>query len=529
MDLNASGWKIFYLFFLSSLLFSAVGAQNLYLVTFDKKPDTTFDPTLYFDPHGLARQRAQGLPTYDVHDLPVSETYIKCVRDRVDSLRYVLRWSNGVSVSAGREQVEELAKLPFVQKIEALNGVLRPASTFAPIDLRDDTLIDLVRKQLELDALSDHDLDGRGVRIAIFDLGFKNLPDHPILSEVWKNGQILRTRDFYQGDSNVYHHHMHGSQVLACIAGKYEGQNLGAGSKAEFLLARTEHFLFEKPIEEDHWLAAMEWAHKHGADIINSSLGYTRKRYEYEDMDGRTTPVSRAAALAAKKGMLVVSSNGNDADKKWKYLGAPADVPEVLSVGASYPMTPRCLPFSSLGPNAAGRTKPDVAAPGFVAGPGRRGKIDELAGTSFSAPLVAGIAACMIQQKPGRRPHELIEDIRALGHYFPYYDYELGYGILKSSRLFGGDSLSVKPTFDLFYRSDSVILKLDEDIMDDSLAHPFGPVLYLHLESPEGGLTSSLTIPLDNGDRYWFFRRQPQSRGRLRIWFEGYLYEEDWE
>lgn len=511
-----------------------VFSQDLYLVEFTDKEGQSFEPFDYFDPHKIERRKRLGLPLADFRDYPVREDYVRSVASVADSLRHRLRWFNAVSVRANQEQVARISRLPFVKNIHLLGAGLIPCRESGTFDVRSDTLLDMVRDQLELDSLSAHGLDGSGVRIAIFDVGFKEVPSHPSLQDIWKKGQVLRTRDFYGGDSMVYHHDIHGTQVLACIAGTYKGENLGAGKNAEFLLARTEHRLREKPVEEDNWLAAVEWADRWGADIINSSLGYTRKRYDYEEMDGKTALVSRAAKMAAEKGILVVVSNGNAGAQKWKYLGAPADVPEVLSVGGSLPMTPRRIPFSSLGPNALGHTKPDVAAPGFAIGPVKKGKMDEVAGTSYSAPLIAGMAACLMQLYPEAKPVDLINMFHKIGHFYPYYDYELGYGIPKAGYIPKIGSREEKdstdlPSFDVFYRGDSVIVRLNPEVMNDSAGRPFGPVIYAHLEDEEGKLTASFTVPLENRDRYWYFMRRPGSRGILRIWFEEWLYEERWE
>ncbi|MCI4667178.1 MAG: S8 family serine peptidase [Bacteroidia bacterium] len=509
-------------------------AQGIYLVEFSDKSGVDFDPYEYFDAHRIERRRQMGLPISDIHDYPLRQDYVDKLGSMSDSLRYALRWLNAVSVEASSSQIERIGKLPFVRAIQELGQSMLPSESKELFEVRNDTLLDLVRGQLELDSLARYGLDGKGVRIAIFDVGFKEVPTHPSLAGIWGNGQVIHTYDFYDGDSMVYHHDMHGTQVLACIAGAYKGKSMGAGNGAEFLLARTEHRLKEKAIEEDHWLAAMEWADRLGADIINSSLGYSRKRYSFEDMDGEKTPTSKAAKIAAQKGILVVVSNGNEGARKWKYLTAPADVPEVLSVGGSFPMTPRRIPFSSFGPNAKGQIKPNVAAPGFVVGPTKKGKMDEIAGTSFSAPLVAGMMACIIQKEPELKPKQLIERIQKLGHYWPYYDYEMGYGIPKASRLFRDDPFSQKdssqkPSFDVFYRGDSVVVRLNPEVMNDSLQRPFGPVLHVHVDGGKGKLLDSFTIPLENRDRYWYFIRRPNSKGILRIWFEEWLYEENWD
>jgi serine protease AprX len=502
-------------------------AQSLYLVQFDQKSATSFDPGTYFDAHACARKARQGLPRWDWYDLPVDSAYLRSVDERVTASRHVLRWFNGLSVSATEAQIEAVARLPFVCAIRPLGqwqGTLaRHGATPPPQGY--DTLLTIHRAMLELDTLAAAGWDGSGVRIAIFDAGFKEADSHPALAQVRAEGRILRTYDFYSDDDKVYHHDRHGMEVMSCIAGQYRGRHIGAAPQAEFLLARVEHGWREPAREEDHWLAAVEWADRYGADLINSSLGYTSKRYAYSDMDGNTALVSRAAQIATAKGILVINSAGNQGADPWTYIGAPADVPEVLTVGGSLPMLEQRIQFSSLGPNAKGVIKPDLAAPGYVLSAWKRGRYRENAGTSFAAPLVTGMAACVLQMDATLGPKALADRLRQAGHFYPYYDYELGYGVLKGSRLIGDTAEWVLPSFDARSRGDSIILAFNPYLMRDSAGLPHGRMLYYHLENPEGLLETSQQVRIPHRARFYYFRRKPQAEGLLRIWFAGYYFE----
>ncbi|MEO0895404.1 MAG: S8 family serine peptidase [Bacteroidota bacterium] len=516
---------------LSCMFFGAIG-QQVYLISFDEK-EQEFDPYAWFDPHAIQRKLNKGLPIFDEKDLPIKPSYLAKISQKVHNLRHSLRWFNAVSVEAYPEQLEEIAAYNWVIGIEELCPSLIPASIQSPFEVRDDTLLQMVRQQLELDSLAAAGLSGKGVRMAIFDVGFKELPSHPSTRHLWKEGQIIRTKDFYQADSGVYHHDMHGTQVLACVAGRYKGRELGAGRDVKFMLARTEHKIKEKPIEEDHWLAAMQWADRHGADIIQSSLGYTDKRYTYEEMDGRSTLVSRAAKMAADKGILVIVSNGNEGADKWRYLGAPADVPEVLSVGSSFPFLKRKMPYSSYGPNAMKQTKPDVVAPGFVIGPGKRGTYDEIAGTSFATPLVAGMAACLLEKNPSLRPNEVIDMFHQLGHLYPYYDYAMGYGVPQATRMLTKhvlvDTLSA---FSIEHKGDTLFLYPSQDMIEDSLQYPFGVPFHIHVEDSTGFLTLYSTSVIEKESPSAGLIKIPRDyglKGMLRIWFGGDLFEEKWD
>ena len=519
-------------FFGAMLIYiGSVQAQELYYVFLKDKGLSDFDPQSWFDERALERRQVNGLPAFDSTDLPLKPAYVSQVRQVVDSLRYELRWLNAITVQATPEQIQGVSQLPFVREIEPFGATLHLARVpELATQARDkfDTLLSMQRTQMQLDTLEARGLTGKDVRIAIFDAGFKDANIHPALAHVFENGQIVATRDFYGGGEDVYLHSRHGMQVMSCVAGMYGDRQLGCAKDAQFLLARIEHESKEKAIEEDHWIAAAEWADKNGAQIINSSVTYTFKRYTYRDMNGRTAPVSRAAALAAKKGMLVVCAMGNDGEKNWQYMGAPADVPEVLSVGGSMPMLPIHIQFASIGPNAEKRRKPDVAAPAYVLAALKNDDYDVSAGTSFSSPLIAGLAACMLQREPEITGQALFSRICRLGHYYPYYDYYLGFGIPEAARLFHPDPPEAAPTFEVVHQGDSIILAFDPAFMAaDSALYPDGRVLYYHFETPNGYLNSYHFTLLPNRTRYHFFLRRPGVTGVLRIWFDGYLYEEE--
>lgn len=510
-----------------TLLFFPYATGQNYFIYLNDKPETVFCPETYFHPKALERRTRNGLPMWDERDLPVSQDYVNIISKYADSVRYQLRWLNSVTVAATPDQITKIARLPFVERIEPMVSEAVTAGFPAETDNRYDTLLSLTRDLMNIQVLEDSGLSGEGVRIAVLDVGFKHADIHPALEKVRSEGRIIATRDFYDGDDHVYHHSHHGTEVMSCISGIYRERNLGCAPGAEFLLARIEHETKEKPIEEDHWIAAAEWADKMGADIINSSITYTDKRYTFEDMTGKTAPVSRGAAIAASKGMVIVCSMGNEGDDKWQFMGAPADVPEVLSVGGSMPMLPMRIKFGSKGPNALHQLKPDISAPGYVLSALKKDGFGERAGTSFSAPLIAGLAACLIEKCPQANREEIFDRIHRLGHFYPYYDYDLGYGVADAAKIFRDSAEVVAPTFEVIHRSDSIIMKLDTAYMyRDSLNFPNGRVLYVHLENKEGYLSSYFPVRLPNNTKYYFFRRQGSSRGTMRIWLGGYLYEE---
>lgn len=516
-----------YIFFLLFSCFSILSAQDLYYVHFtDKEKETTFDPHAYFDSKALERRSREGIAAFDEKDLPLKPAYVAKIAQEGIEIRHQLRWFNALSISAWPDQIEKIKAFPFVKKVEGFSAVAQISEIEASLDDKKlDTLLSISHRQMNLGDLETHGLTGKGVRVAIFDTGFEGVDSHEAFSKIREENRVIKTWDFYDNDEGVFHHDDHGTQVMSCVGGSYGDKNLGAAKNAEFLLARTEHKNKEKAIEEDNWLAAVEWADKNGADLINSSLTYTSKRYKYADMDGEKTLVSQAAKIASDKGILVIVSMGNDGGNKWKYLGAPADVAEVISVGGSMPMMPARIIFSSYGPNASGLLKPDVSAPAYVVAAKGKGNYGEAAGTSFSAPLIAGFAACLIQARPTATRKEVFEQLRQTGHYFPYYDYELGYGVVDAARVFAKDSL-IQNTFTVTHQSDTVFVAFNPNVMKDSLNFPDGRMLYVHLEKKGGSIDASFQEPIVNNARYFYFIKSSSFTGTLRVWFAGYLYEE---
>jgi len=463
-----------------------------------------------------------------VHDVEDSSVHDR-ISQKVLKVRYRLRFLQAITVEVHNTQVEELMKLSCVDTVIKMGKYVNVRNSQFLSDRYNlqkpkwDTLLTQQKALMELDVLEKNGYTGKGVRIGILDAGFKHTDKHPAFRHLFENDQIVETRDFYQGDDDVFHHSQHGTQVLGCIGGKYGDQWIGVAKDAQFLLARTEHIWWEKPVEEDHWIAALEWAYDQGAQILCSSLSFTYKEDNFQQMDGKTHPVSYAAAKAVEKGMLIVVSMGNEGNTSRMYLGSPADVPGVLSVGGSLPMIPMHIPFSSTGPNALNDIKPNVAVPAYVLTTQGRNNYGIRAGTSFACPMVAGLAACFLQQNPGMNPAEVISRMESAGHYYPYYDYYMGYGVPGASRIFGEKTSRVDTSFQVHTSDDTVFV--DISVPDTTQRSPQGKVIYYHLEHPSGYLKWAFydLIPAD-ARKYAFIT--PSRGGMMRIWYEGYLYEQ---
>ena len=465
-----------------------------YWVTLSDKRGVRFDPVRYFTPAAQARRARQHLPAFDVTDLPVRPDYVAAVAARVDTVTLVSRWFNAVACRATPAQAAALRALPGVAKVEEwprLNvGIAayhlttlrssrslhnssphrispllhQPANSPKPITANDYLLARRQTAHLDGTALRAAGLAGQGLRIAVFDVGFRGLPEHPAFQELVAGKRIVATHDFLKNRANVFIGGSHGTEVMGCLAGRLPGGGsgapgvaLGLAPAAEYLLARTEQLHRERYAEEEAWLAAVEWADRLGADIINSSLAYTEQRYFPEQMDGHRSLIARAANLAARKGVLVVSAVGNDGDDDWVRIGTPADADSVLAIGGLDPETGLHIAFSSYGPTADRRPKPNLAAFGIVLTTTPGGGYERLEGTSFASPLVAGFAACLWQQHRELTAMQMFRGLEKSAELYPYFDYAHGYGRPRFAHFAPVvPAIAIVPTFD-FVPHDSLI------------------------------------------------------------------------
>lgn len=375
-------------------------------------------------------------------DYPVCKDYVMDLQK--DSLKVVSssRWMNTVVVSSPDTIIiNSIRQKPYVSKVELVwinpsksNKISRKnvvKNKKFGVDSAD--YFGKATNQnslIGLEPLHRNGFRGEGIRIAVLDGGFKNVD-----TIHWFNKtKILSHKDCIYPPSSVFSGHYHGTAVLS-IMGVNEGQIFtGTAPDAEYCLLRTEDVLSEFPIEEDYWAAGAEYADSIGADIISSSLGYNRfdsgvKSYSVNELDGKTAFVSKAASIAAKKGILVVNSAGNDGETEWKKISFPADADGILCVG-SVGSSNKISSFSSIGPTSDARIKPDIVALGegvnVVLGDGT---LRSGSGTSYSAPIITGMAACLWQAFPDLKVSELIKTVLSNSDRYQLPDSLYGYGL----------------------------------------------------------------------------------------------------
>jgi hypothetical protein len=256
----------------------------------------------------------------------------------------------------------------------------------------------------------------------------------PLFQHLWNKGQIIGTKDFVNPKSNIFAEHYHGMSVLSIIGGHKTFEYTGTAPEASFWLLRSEDAATEYPIEPDYWICAAEFADSAGVDVINTSLGYYEfdapsESYIYEkDLNGMSR-ASRASDIASSKGMLIITSAGNEGNDSWHYIGVPADAKQCLAIGAITADSIKAG-FSSFGPTADNRIKPDVSAMGVaVAVQNSYGGISKGNGTSYSGPVISGLAACLWQSLPNKTAAEIRQLIIESAHNASQPDNRLGYGI----------------------------------------------------------------------------------------------------
>lgn len=425
-----------------------ITAQNSYWVVFTDKQNTVFDPYQYFDNKAIERYKLNNADIYDITNYPVNEKYSSVVESLSQELVGTSRWLNAAGIIASPSQIDKIKSLAFVKEVVpiATEMVTTEYSSTQDFETNSDTILEQITIH-NGNLFAENKISGKGVRIAVFDGGFKDADVHPAFKHLRDNNKIVKTWNFVKKKENVYEAHYHGRMVLSCIAGKMEdGKLLGLAPDAEFLLARTE-VNTEPKKEEIWWVAALEWADQNGADIVNSSLGYGKQRYNLKNMDGKTSLVAKVANTAARKGILVCNSMGNEADdSEWQMLITPADADSILSVGAVYSIS-RIASFSSFGPTADGRLKPNVVAMGHNWVAGSNGNFTTADGTSFSSPMVAGFAACVKQLHPEYTAWQLKTEIEKSANHYPYFDYAFGYGIPQADYFFNKPKNNVKNIF----------------------------------------------------------------------------------
>ncbi len=389
----------------------------------------------------------------DASDLPVFQGYIDQLEALGTKVKGKSKWLNSVSLKVAKTDIKKIESLHFVKNLDLVSRFSKRYQSEVPTEAQNnqkslrvpDMIYDLdygpsltQNQMMQVPALHNLGITGTGVMVGVFDAGFNRL-DHEAFAQL----DIHATWDFVNGDPGVgdsldMGEGSHGTNVLSAIAGYKPGSLIGPAYGATFLLAKTENTDSETPVEEDNWIAAMEWADSIGVDIVTSSLGYLEydppfQSYTWQNMDGNTARITVAADLAVGKGIAVFVSAGNEGmNATHNTLGAPADGDSVVSVGATDNSGSRAY-FSSVGPTSDGRIKPDIMAMGQgvrVASYWTANGYGLASGTSFSCPLAAGVAALVLSQRSWITPMQLAEALKSTASNSLSPNREYGWGMI---------------------------------------------------------------------------------------------------
>ena len=447
---------------LMSLILPVTAQQavsGVYAVYFTDKGDgktSVINPEEYLSPRAIERRLKQHC-TFDQTDIPVNNAYVNSVSETGAKVICRSRWFNFIVISAGADIATQIDALPFVSKLQLINAQTKQAAggntgktyflneSVSPLTWKngEQSPMDVYNygaafnqiNQIKGQGLHNAGFAGQGKTIAVIDAGFNSVDIMPCFDQLRAGNQILGERDFAVPGNNVYATSMnsHGTKVLSCMAANVSGQMVGTAPGADYWLLRSEVAESESVIEEYYWLSAAEFADSVGVDLINSSLGYTTfdnaaTNHTYADMDGNTTVVTRAADMAASKGILVVNSAGNSGGAGWWYIGAPADADSVFTIGAVDASGKRAS-FSSVGPTYDRRVKPTVAAQGQSAAVFSPTGLSAANGTSFSSPIICGMTACLWQAWPDLTNMQIIDVLKATASQSGSPDSLLGWGI----------------------------------------------------------------------------------------------------
>jgi len=462
----------FILIFIVGLSLQAMAqiAPNKYLVQFNHKnqsPYSLTQPEEFLTQRALDRRTKQGIEV-DISDIPIDPAYIQGVVAIGAKLIIQVKWINAIIIETESTAILDAIKnLAYVSSTGQINKnistnkskaidkfAIEETTSFKGTNA-DPVYGDAFNQIDMVNGIPLHEagFKGDGMVIAVLDAGFRNVENRTIFQSLWSNKQILGNYNFVNPAEDVFRYHSHGTLVLSVMGGYLPGSFLGTAPEADYWLLLTEETGSEFLIEEYNWMAGAAFADSVGADIINSSLGYyTFDNAAYDhlwtDLDGNTTPVTIAADLAAKKGIIVVNSAGNEGGTNWKYIIAPSDGDSVMAIGAVW-ANETITSFSSWGFDWDERVKPNIVAQGgaTVLANADSDVLRTANGTSFSAPLISGMIACLWQTNPSVNNMDIIHSVEKSASKFSNPDNRFGYGIpdFSNAKLILGISDELNP------------------------------------------------------------------------------------
>ena len=411
-------------------------------------PYTIENPSAYLSEKSIERRLRQGI-SVDSTDLPIDPVYLSEIKATGALIKATSKWVETVTVYLpDSSAVPALKSLNFVDTLYCVwkgdlpqsdllklkqdkyeKPELYSSSSNEDINMYGEGYVQI--SMLNGDILHNAGFKGKGMSIAVLDIGFQNSDQIP----AFNFDQIKEVKNFtHKLEDPLRITESHGTSVLSCMLSNQPGTMIGTAPEADYYLFKTEVEGEEFPVEEDYWVTAMEYADSIGIDVVNTSLGYSifddsLMNHTQEQLDGYTILASRAASMAGNKGMLVFNAAGNEGDKAWGKITVPGDADNIITV-AAVKADETISAFSSRGPAADGRIKPDLSAMGESTALFRAdGTLTRGSGTSFASPVLTGAGACLWQALPHKSSKEIIALMKSVGDRHDNPDFAYGYGI----------------------------------------------------------------------------------------------------
>ena len=455
--------KKFLSFLFILICFAAKAQYPKYIIQFTNKAggsgQTFAAPEGYLSNKAIQR-RTKFTVAIDSADIPVASQYINTVLAQGSvTLLSKSKWLNQILINTtDATAITSIMALPFVKSVQGIGYRQAPPrdkfkETIAPLNSSNinnnarTTAATALDYGNSFDQIHIHDGEflhnkgyrGENITIAVLDAGFFGYTTNKAFDSIRNAGQIFGVRDFVAFDNSVTEDDTHGMHCASIMAANIPGQIVGSSPKANYWFLRSENVVGEYPIEEHNWVVAAEFADSSGADMISSSLGYftfddAAFDHNYSQFYGNKTMVSIGASTAAKKGLIVMNSAGNEGGSAWKYLGFPSDSDSVCAVGAINKDS-IVAGFSSFG--YPGKVKPNVTSVGWgtvvasTAGTAISGN-----GTSYSNPNMAGLVACLWQAFPQFNNMKILDAVYKSAHKYAAPDDRVGYGIPNMKRAY---------------------------------------------------------------------------------------------
>jgi len=437
------------------------------------------------------------------------------------SFHYESKWHPVISIETTHEIATELSDYEWINSITSQIELV-PTSLISTNSSELSYALEQIQAHYLMDSMK---LSGKGVNIGIIDGGFMDADKEPSLLHLVENDQIKFFKDFLlAGNNNPFYGKRlaqddHGTQVLKMIAGSNDNSIIryGMAKNASIYLARTDHGIRERRLEEDYWIEAIELFHEMDIKLVNSSLGYTdgydkrKENHSVNEVNGKSSMITKTAQMAAEKGMLIVSAAGNDGHNKWKIISLPSDAKDVLTVGATRFDDWSRIYYSSVGPEKLDYVKPDVAC--FAAN-----------GTSFSAPVITGLAACIWEYDSTLSNYEVMEIIKNSAHLSEVPNNYLGYGVPNGKKIHktllnkGLDNLSSK------------LIKVEVSDNDYTIQIPDGiKEIVIYHKSSDKNVKEELTVSIESEQKVIIIEKEADIKYSTIVAQDRWLTEIMWK